>query len=62
MAIFVNLSRITRRMKSAMRAIGEEINGDPLFRREAHFRDDGQRIAVYPRRRRLVIDCVSLCG
>lgn len=56
--IFIAFARITRRMQATFQAIGEEINGDPLFRHEAHFRDDGQRIAVYPRRQRLVINCM----
>jgi len=58
-AIIVNGSRVTRRVESSMRAFGEGINGDPLFRRQAHFRDDGQRIVVYPRQRRLIIGVVS---
>ncbi len=54
-AIFVGISRATRRFESAMRTIGEELDGDPLFRRETLFRDDGQRITVYPRRRTLAL-------
>lgn len=56
--MFVWMSRITRHFESAMHATGEELNGDPLFRRDALFRDDGQRITVYPRRRRLIISCI----
>jgi hypothetical protein len=42
-----------------MRASIEERAGDPLFRRDVLFRDDGQRIMVYPRRRRLLLMCVA---
>ena len=38
-----------------MRASIEERAGDPLFRRDSLFRDDGQRITVYPRRGRLFL-------
>ncbi|HEU4784709.1 MAG TPA: hypothetical protein VFS83_15315, partial [Ktedonobacterales bacterium] len=57
--MFVWMTRFTRRFESAMRATGEDLNGDPLFRRDALFRDDGQRITVYPRRRRLILMCVG---
>lgn len=58
-AMFVWTARLTKRFESAMRAAGEELNGDPLFRRDVLFRDDGQRITVYPRRRRLILMCVG---
>jgi len=56
--MFANLAHFTRRYESGMRAAGEALNGDPLFRRDVLFRDDGQRITVYPRRRRLILSCV----
>lgn len=53
----VSLARFTRDFESVMREAGEELNGDPLFRRETLFRDDGQRITVYPRWRQLALQC-----
>jgi hypothetical protein len=58
-AFFVDMSRTTRQLESAMRAIGEELNGDPLFSTPTLFRDDGQRISVYPRRSRLLTAAVA---
>ncbi len=55
--IVIAFARIRRRLESAMRDIGEDIFGDPLFKPAILFRDDGQRIAVYPKRHRLVINC-----
>lgn len=52
---FVSMARLTQRVESLMREVGEEPDGDPMFRREPLFRDDGQRITVYPRRRRLFV-------
>lgn len=57
--IFIGMARVTRRVESAMRTVGEDLGGDPLFRRETLFHDDGQRIIEYPRRRRLVLSCVA---
>lgn len=57
--IFVGLARLERSFEARMRARGRELNGDPLFRRAVLFRDDGQRITVYPRRRRLFFMCVG---
>lgn len=57
-AMFVWTARLTKRFESAMRTTGEDLNGDPLFRRDVLFRDDGQRITVYPRQRRLILSCV----
>jgi hypothetical protein len=61
--VFIGMTRAIRRlavaMETSMRAAGEELNGDPLFRRAVLFRDDGQRITVYPRRRRLVFACLA---
>ncbi len=54
-----NFARAKRRLEAAMRASIEERAGDPLFRRDVLFRDDGQRIMVYPRRRRLLLMCVG---
>lgn len=56
--MFVWMTRFTRRYESGMRAAGEALNGDPLFQRDVLFRDDGQRITVYPRQRRLLVGCV----
>lgn len=54
--VFVGLARATRSLsrhiEASARAAGEELNGDPLFR------DDGQRITVYPRQGRLILSCV----
>lgn len=58
--IFINGLQLTHHVDSMMRAVGEEVNGDPLFRREVLFRDDGQRIVVYPQRHRLIINCAML--
>lgn len=61
--VVVGMARATRSLarhiEASVRAAGEELNGDPLFRHDVHFRDDGQRITVYPRRRRLVFMCVA---
>ena len=57
--VFVGLARVTRRYASAMRAVGDGLNGDPLFRHDVLFRDDGERITVYPRRRRLILGCMA---
>src|SRR6185437_7911121 len=38
-----NFARAKRRLEAAMRASIEERAGDPLFRRDSLFRDDGQR-------------------
>ncbi|HEX5441607.1 MAG TPA: hypothetical protein VFW76_12035, partial [Ktedonobacterales bacterium] len=43
---------------ASVRAADEDLNGDPLFRHAVLFRDDGQRITVYPRHRRLILSCV----
>jgi hypothetical protein len=60
--VFVGLARATRSLsrhiEASARAAGEELNGDPLFRHDVLFRDDGQRITVYPRRRQLILSCV----
>lgn len=56
---FVSMVRLTQRVELVMREVGEELDGDPLFRRETLFRDDGQRITVYPRRRRLFIRLIA---
>jgi hypothetical protein len=43
------------RYESALRAAGEELNGDQPFHTAVLFRDDGVRITVYPRRWRLIL-------
>lgn len=46
--------RLTHRLESAMR---EEANEDARNRGPVLFRDDGERITVYPNRRRLLLQC-----
>jgi hypothetical protein len=49
--------RLSRRVEAAMRGHGDEPGVDPLFRTNVHFRDDGERITVYPRRGPLLAHC-----
>ncbi len=49
--------RIRRRVTSTLRALDEEMNGVAPFRRDVLFRDDGERITVYPSWRRLLPQC-----
>jgi hypothetical protein len=51
--------RILRRAESAMREVGEELSEAGILRDDALFRDDGERIIVYPNRRRFLLRCVS---
>lgn len=53
--MFVWFHRIVRHHALAMRKINEEIYGDPRLRTPVVFRDDGERITVYPRRWRLIV-------
>lgn len=61
-ALFVAITafgwRVTRRTESALRTLGEELNGDPHRGGDTLFRDDGERITVYPNRRSLFFQCV----
>ncbi|HEX9057194.1 MAG TPA: hypothetical protein VF818_06625, partial [Ktedonobacterales bacterium] len=54
--------RITRRVTSALRAVDEEVNGGAPFRRDVLFRDDGERITVYPSRRKMLPRCALTVG
>ena len=58
--VVVGITRATRLFEAAMRAAGEELNGgDPLIQHAVLFRDDGQRITVYPRRWPLFFTCMG---
>lgn len=56
-AVFAFGWRVTRRTESALRALGDELNGNPHLRGGTLFRDDGARITVYPNRRSLLVQC-----
>jgi hypothetical protein len=53
--MFVLMYRIRRNVESAMRDLGQALNGDALFRSDLIFRDDGERIVVYPNRGLLLL-------
>jgi peptidoglycan/LPS O-acetylase OafA/YrhL len=54
-AVGAHLKRALSHLSSAMREIGGEVSH---ARRGMFFHDDGQRIVVYPRRYRLVTNCL----
>lgn len=57
--MFVLMYRIRRNVESVMRELGEALNGDARLRGDVLFRDDGERIAVYPNRGVLLLYCAA---
>src|SRR5262249_20925227 len=55
-----HVGRVRRDIESDMRELGRDVFGAGPLQREVHFRDDGERLAVYPSRRRLLGLCARL--
>ena len=53
------ISHLNRALEDEVREAGNEVLGEAPLRREGLFRDDGQRLLVYPSRRQLLGFCVG---
>lgn len=51
------MRRLDRALESEVREVGNEVFGEGPLKREGLFRDDGQRLVVYPSRWRLLGQC-----